>query len=196
LKTDADNSMQMDKDITKAFTSVIDLLNQNKIPYMIVGSVASMIYGEPRLTHDMDIVVQVFPEDAKHLLNIFNTDAFTCPPLQTIQEKIQRKGQFNIIHFESMYKIDLILSRNSLHDIEEFKRRKKMPFWEDTEAFIATPEDIIIKKLEFYRKGKSEKHLRDIASILLHTTVDQEYLDKWIKTLSLQTEWGKVIASS
>jgi hypothetical protein len=184
--------MSQDKDITKAFVSVVNLLNQNQIPYMIVGSVASMIYGEPRLTHDMDMVIQVEQDEAKQLAAIFSSEEFYCPAVDQIQQEIKRKGQFNIVHQETMYKVDLIICKNSLHDSEEFKRRKKLPFWENTEAFIATPEDIIIKKLEFYRKGKSEKHLRDIASMLLHTSVDQPYLDKWIQTLSLQNEWQQI----
>ncbi len=184
--------MILDRDITKPFAEFIQLLNRNEIPYMIVGSVASIIYGEPRLTHDMDLVIQVQEEESGNLARIFLSDEFYCPDENIIRQEIRRKGQFNIVHNPTMYKFDMIICKSSLYDQEAFKRRTKILFWENTQAVVSTPEDVIIKKLEFYRKGKSEKHLRDIASILRNTEVDQKYIDKWIATLSLQEQWKKM----
>jgi len=88
-------------------------------------------------------------------------------------------------------KIDIILKKISEHSIEEFARRKKMEFWKGFEAFVAAPEDVIIKKLEFYRMGGSEKHLTDIRGIVAETPLDNQCLGGWIFKLSLQQEWEK-----
>jgi hypothetical protein len=177
--------------MVEVYLSFIQRLEKNSIDYMVVGSIASSVYGDPRLTHDLDIVVKLELEDAGIFERIFPENEYYCPPTDVIAQEIKKSGQFNLIHHESGYKMDVILVRKVLHDTEEFKRRQKVPFWKGQSVFMATPEDIIIKKLEFYRKGGSEKHLRDIASILRHTEVDNPYLDKWIATLALQNEWKK-----
>lgn len=178
------------------FLLFIQALEKNEIPYMVVGSIASSAYGDPRLTHDLDIVVKIEPGDAKLFPKIFPEKDYYCPALETIEAEIKRGGQFNLVHHESGYKFDLIVSKNKLHDSEQFKRRQKKYFWNDQDVFMATPEDVILKKLEFYKMGHSEKHIRDIESILRNTPVDQLYLDHWISTLSLQTEWQKVKKSN
>lgn len=75
--------------------------------------------------------------------------------------------------------------------MKNLSEKKRVCFWEETHAFIASPEDIIIKKLSYYREGYSEKHLRDIRGILLNTEIDKEYLNKWLQELKLETEWKK-----
>ncbi len=97
----------------------------------------------------------------------------------------------NLIHHESGLKIDIMLRKMSEHSIEEFGRRKKIEFWNGFEAFVASPEDIIIKKLEYYRMRGSEKHLTDIRGIVAETSLDNEYLSRWLTKLSLQQEWQK-----
>ena len=71
----------------------------------------------------------------------------------------------------------------------EFDRKRKIPIWEDTEVFLASPEDVIIKKLDYYRQGGSGKHIKDIRGILAETKVDEEYLQHWITKLNLTQSW-------
>ena len=183
----------MDRNLmVEVYLSFIQRLEKNSLDYMVVGSIASSAYGDPRLTHDLDIVVKLEHEDAGIFPRIFPESEYYCPPVDVIAQEIKSSRQFNLIHHESGYKMDIILMRKVLHDTEEFKRRQKIPFWKGQTVYMATPEDVIIKKLEFYRKGGSEKHLRDIASILRHTEIDTAYLNKWIATLALQDQWTKV----
>ncbi len=187
----------MNSELLQFFKRVLQKLEETQISYMVVGSVASMIYGEPRLTHDLDLVFDIFPKDVEKLSKIFSSDeGFYCPPNEVLKSEVVHRGQFNIIHFVSGVKVDFMVRKESPFAIEEFSRRKKIAMFKDFELFIASPEDIIIKKLDFYRMGGSEKHLKDIRGMLAETEVDMIYLNKWLSELSLEKEWGKVTPSS
>jgi len=173
------------------FHSIIQKLEENQIQYMVVGSIAAMIYGEPRLTHDMDLVIDVALKDATKFESIFPGSEFYCPPPEVLVSEIIHRGQFNLIHHETGLKVDCIVRKETEHAKSEFQRRRKAPFWQGFEVMIASPEDIIIKKLDFYREGGSEKHLTDIRGILAQTNIDEAYLQGWISKLGLTNEWKK-----
>lgn len=173
----------------QTFFEVLKKLEDTHISYMVVGSMASITYGEPRMTHDLDVVIHISPKDAQKLELIFPYSTFYCPPLELMQAEIVHQGQFNLIHHDSGLKIDLVIRKNTEHAICEFSRKRRVPFWQGSEVFLASPEDIIIKKLEYYRLGGSEKHLKDIRGILAETELDEVYLTGWIEKLSLNKEW-------
>jgi len=179
------------QNLIETFFSVIQKLEEKEIPYMVVGSIASMIYGEARLTRDMDLVIDILPSDAKKLEALFPLEQFYCPPLEVMQAEIVHRGQFNLIHHETGLKIDLMVRKATEHSVTEFERRRKTPFWEGHEAYVASPEDVILKKLDFFRQGGSEKHLHDIRGILAETPADEAYLHSWIEKLGLAKEWKK-----
>lgn len=180
------------QNIASTFMFLLKILENNNIEYMIVGSVASMIYGEPRLTHDMDLVLNVLPGDASKIESILSTEDFYCPPLEVLRSEITHRGQFNLIHHESGLKIDLMIRKDTPHAKCEFLRKTKTPFLGGSTVFVATPEDIIIKKLDYYRQGGSEKHINDIRGILSQTQIDLNYLNLWLEKLNLIKEWEKV----
>jgi hypothetical protein len=180
------------QNLIETFFSVIQKLEEKEIPYMVVGSVASMIYGEARLTRDMDLVIDILPSDAKKLESLFPVEQFYCPPLEVMQAEIVHRGQFNLIHHDTGLKIDLMVRKATEHSVTEFERRQKTPFWEGHEAYVASPEDVILKKLDFFRQGGSEKHLHDIRGMLAETPMDEAYLHSWIEKLGLAKEWGRV----
>lgn len=173
------------------FREILEKFETERIPYMVVGSLSSIVYGEPRMTKDLDIVIDIQAQDAGKIEKLFPLDGFYCPPSEVLKAEIVSRGQFNLIHHESGLKIDVMIRKKSPHAIEEFNRRQKISFWKNFEAWLATPEDIIIKKLEFYREGGSEKHLSDIRGILANSEVNQEYLKGWVLQLGLQAEWLK-----
>lgn len=179
------------EDLFSSFLAVTQKLEAAEIPYMIVGSIASMTYGEPRMTHDLDLVVQVLPKDASKFEQIFPEDEYYCPPEEIVKPEILRCGQFNLIHHETGLKIDLVIRKNSEHAKTEFSRRKKITLWQGAEAYMASPEDVILKKLEYFREGGSQKHLQDIRGILAQTEIDEPYLQGWIAKLGLQKEWAQ-----
>jgi hypothetical protein len=176
------------------FLAVLEKLETAGIPYMVVGSIASMIYGEPRLTHDMDLVVEVLPADARKFTLLFDNEDFYCPPPEVLRAEVVQHGQFNLIHNGSGLKVDLMVRKNTPRAEEEFQRRSLKPFAGKREVFLASPEDVIISKLEFHRMGGSEKHITDIRGIMAYTALDHAYLDRWINRLGLTEYWAKVKA--
>jgi hypothetical protein len=178
--------------IMTVFQDVLSRLEEAQIPYMVVGSLSSIVYGEPRMTKDMDIVIDVPAQDASKFEFNFPFSGFYCPPADILKDEIVNRGQFNLIHHESGLKIDVIVRKQSPHSIEEFKRRQKISFWKGFEAYIASPEDVIIKKLDYYRQGGSEKHIVDIRGILASSEIDQEYLYKWLSQLGLIDHWKRI----
>ncbi len=174
------------------FSSVIKKLEREGVPYMVVGSLASIVYGEPRMTHDMDLVIDILPENAAKFRVLFPDEKFYCPPTEILNPEVTNRGQFNLIHHETGIKIDIIIRKNTDHSRAEFARRQKVPFWDGNEAYLVSPEDLIIKKLSFYREGGSEKHLRDIRGVMSESDIDGEYLQHWIQELRLTPEWEKL----
>lgn len=182
----------MAEDMFAAFAEVTRKLESAGIPYMVVGSVAAMLYGEPRLTKDIDLVIDLLPGSAQRLVELFSPDEFYCPPVEAVSAELAERGQFNLIHRAIGVKIDLIIRKDTEHARTEFARRRKEPLWEDCDAFMASPEDVIIKKLEYFREGGSEKHLRDIRGILVQCELDSSYLQHWVAQLHLEREWARV----
>jgi hypothetical protein len=172
------------------FSEVLRCLDENQIPYMVVGSIASIVYGETRLTKDMDLVVDIPPAVIRNLATIFPTPEYYCPPLEVLQDEHLRRGQFNILHPASGLKVDFVFRKPTPHGEMEFSRRKQIELWPGLQVFIASPEDVIIKKLEYFKEGGSPKHLMDIRGILAITDLDRSYLEEWVTKLGLATEWS------
>ncbi len=180
------------KSMLEVFKEVIEILQDQNIEYMVVGSIASMIYGEPRLTRDMDIVVELQPSTVLSLSTFFPGNFYYLPPHEILSQEVVNRGQFNILHLETMLKVDVMIRKESKHAKEEFSRKVKKAFLPDFEVFVATAEDIIIKKLHYFREGQSQKHIEDIRGILANTEIDQKYLDKWVHDLGLTHEWKNI----
>ena len=174
------------------FEQVIRSLETLGIPYMVTGSVAAMLYGEPRLTNDMDVVLALAPRHVDPLIRAFSSDAYYTPPREAILDAIRHRGQFNIIHVGSGSRADLILRKDSEFASEEFSRRQPMPFAAGLDSQSATPEDVILAKLMYYRSAHSEKHLTDIAGMLrvVGATLDFGYLQSWVGRLGCDREWA------
>lgn len=160
------------------------------IPYMVTGSVASMAYGEPRLTNDIDIVAAIEERHIAGLLSVFTADEYYISD-EMIREAIRHHGQFNIIHPASGLKVDMIIKQDTLFDRSRFGRLRRIHPAESYQANFSAPEDVIIKKMEFYREGGSEKHLRDITGILKVSKkeVDLDYVSEWADRLGLTDIW-------
>ena len=177
------------------FEIFVGRLNGMGIRYMITGSVASIFYGEPRLTHDIDFVVEFGVEDAAKFANAFPDAEFYCPPPEVVRIEARRpyRGHFNLIHHETGFKADIYVSgEDKLHlwalDNRVSADINGVVFW------LAPVEYVIIRKLEFYREGGSDKHLRDIRSIISFSPdrIDYKLLLEKIRDLSLEKEWAFV----
>jgi hypothetical protein len=162
------------------------------VEYMVTGSVAGMIYGEPRLTHDVDVVVVLAPGEVDRLAAAFPDQEFYFPPREVVFVEVQRgqRGHFNIIHHETGFKADIYVAGDDpLHAWAMQKRRaltvSGQTFW------LAPPEYVIVRKLEYYREGGSAKHLEDIRKMLTHSddAIDRTDLERHIDTLGLRPQW-------
>lgn len=165
------------------------------VAYMVSGSVAVIIYGEPRLTHDVDLIVVLDREHIARLSEVFPPAEFYCPPTEVIELEAAReqRGHFNIIHHETGFKADVYLSgRDPLH-AWGLARARQLEV-EGQVFVVAPPEYVIVRKLEYYREGGSEKHLRDIRSMLDTSpdAIDRVELEKQIATRGLQEAWRGV----
>ncbi len=174
--------------------SVVDFLERESVPYRIVGSIASIIYGEPRFTNDVDILVDLPESKIDLLCHQFSPPDYYVSP-DAAREAIAARKQFNIIHLPSGFKADLILTIDTEFgrlDISQGRRIASQGFFN---ALFASPENVILKKLIFFQRGGSDKHLRDCASILLvqGSEIDQEYLRYWSEKLRVAEEL-KIVA--
>lgn len=173
-------------------------LSRSNIPYMVTGSVASMIYGEPRVTHDIDLVVELQIKDVSGLKALFGQEQFYCPPEEAIKTEISRAadGHFNIIHHASGFKADIYpAGKDELHKWA-MARRQKINV-DDCDIWIAPPEYVIIRKLEYYKEGGSVKHLSDIKRLLEVSgdILDTSALKEKIAKYDLSAEWEKMLST-
>ena len=173
---------------------VIKVLDDLGITYMLVGSFASSAYGEPRLTQDIDIVVELRPEHVEGLCRAFPPGQYYVSP-PAIEEAIRQGGQFNVLHPRSGTKIDFLMARKDAWGRAQVVRRQSTRLLPDRDVFVACPEDIIIGKMEYYRRGGSEKHLRDITGILKVSgeQVDRQYVSHWAEQLGLTDIWQAIL---
>lgn len=111
-----------------------------------------------------------------------------------IRQAIDHQRQFNIIHPASGLKIDVIIKKDTPFDESRFKRVRRIYPAESYQANFASPEDVIVKKMQFYKEGGSEKHLRDITGILKISgdIVDRGYIIEWARLLNLIEIWDAV----
>lgn len=163
--------------------------------HMVSGSVAAIYYGEPRLTNDVDIIVFLRREDVRRVIAAFPPEEFYCPPMEVIEAERGRdqRGHFNLIHHDTGFKADIYLTgRDELH-AWGFSQAVTADLDGDTLIF-APPEYVIVRKLQFFREGGSQKHLRDIHRMLLGLGDDwpRVTLLEMIRTHRLEPEWALV----
>ena len=178
------------------FRAFINPLEIQKIPYFVTGSIASIFYGEPRLTHDIDIVIHLNSTEALRFPSFFPLEQFYCPPEEVIQIESRRKpyGHFNLIHHKSGFKADIYPDAGDVLHKWAFQNRKRIEFAKDFEMWLAPAEYVIIRKLEYFREGGSDKHLQDITKMLSQPEValNLEFLESEIKNRGLQQAWDTI----
>jgi hypothetical protein len=170
----------------------LEPLERLALPYCITGSVAASVYGEPRLTADIDIVLLLGVRDLAALRAAFPETEYYVPPDETLRLEIARsaRGMFNLIHHASQFKADIYLAaRDPLHAWAlEHRRRITL---QGGGAWVAPPEYVIVRKLEYLREGGSDKHVRDIRYILAATTIDRAFVESEVSRLGLAGQWQR-----
>jgi hypothetical protein len=173
---------------------VVEVLESAGIKYMLAGSVASMAYGEPRMTQDVDVIAALRYGDIAALCRQFPFPEYYVSE-EAARRAIATGGQFNIIHPSSGNKVDMVMAQPTAWGDSEMARRQRVKVFPDLEPYLASPEDVIIGKMLYYQEGGSEKHTRDITGILRMRKgmVDHSYIEKWARELGLSDIWRSIL---
>ena len=163
---------------------VISRLETAHIPYMLTGSVAANYYGVPRMTRDIDLVIEVSPHEAGRLTKLFRADFYIEP--DAVERAANERLMFNAIHMTLIVKVDFIVRKDSEYRHEEFRRRRCVMI-DGVATHIVAPEDLIISKLDWARDTRSEVQMTDVRNLLdAVPDLDHEYLMRWIGHLGLE----------
>jgi len=168
------NELEIVRDISQK-------LQELQIPFMLTGSMALSYYAQPRFTRDIDLVVSLVPGDVARLVQSFEKEYYVSQ--EAAVEAARGRTQFNLIHFESVIKVDCIVRKDTEHARTEFDRRRAITIG-GIATFVVSKEDLILAKLSWAKASRSEVQMGDVKN-LLATGWDREYLEPWAAKLGL-----------
>ena len=175
-----------DQEMTAILQEVTSRLDAESIPYMLAGSFAMLYYALPRMTRDIDLVVQLDQKDAERIYELFCKDYYVS--LDAIKEAIHTLRVFNIIHEAAVIKIDFFVIPREGFFGSEFSRRTKVNLLGKAISLIS-PEDLVISKLMWARDAGSAQQMADVANLLMSLqNLDRSYIEAWVAQLGLE-EW-------
>lgn len=177
--------MQNELDIVRDVSQRLDAAN---FSYMLTGSMAMNYYAQPRMTRDIDVVVALRPEDAARVVNLFHPDYYVSR--EAVDSSIAHQSLFNLIHNESVIKVDCIIRKQTAYRLNEFNRRQRITV-RDFVTWIVSKEDLILSKLFWAKDSHSEAQLRDVKN-LLSTGFDRDYIEQWTAELGLGKLWQEM----
>lgn len=172
-------------------------LNRAGIEYMVTGGLAAVVYGHPRLTLDVDLVIRLSAREVAGFAALWPQPEFDSPPTAVIEEEGRRAalGHCNVIHNESMMRADVYFAGSDELAAWALQRRAVRHVQGEAVQF-APIEYVIVNKLRYFQMGGSDRHLRDVGRMLAVSgpDVDRVALDGWITRLGLAGEWTKARA--
>jgi hypothetical protein len=151
------------------------------IAYMLTGSVALSYYAEPRMTRDVDLVVELADRDPKAIVALFAPDYYVSE--DDVGHAIAARAMFNVLHLAKVVKLDFIVRKDTAYRLREFERRRRVAL-PGFEAWIVSREDLILSKLAWAKESGSELQMRDVRA-LLAAEVDEAYLRDCAADLSV-----------
>jgi len=179
----------MQGDSTQVTLFVTQTLERLGIPYAVSGSLASSVHGVMRSTLDVDIVADMHLEHIQPMVAALSKDFYADDEM--IRDAIEHQSSFNLIHYETAFKVDIFIRKSRAFDQMQLERRRMSVITTDPEqsVYITSPEDVILSKLEWYRMGGevSDRQWRDILGVLKTRSgeLDLDYLHKWAKELKV-----------
>ena len=169
---------------------VTERLHKAKILYMISGSMASNYYSIPRMTRDIDIVIELAKLDVERFIKLFQKDFYIDE--QVVKDELKIQGMFNVIHNKFVIKVDFIYRKSSDFQDSTFKRRKKVMI-EHVPMYFISVEDLVLAKLLWARDSLSELQLNDVRNLLkLVKNLEIAYIDEWVHKLNIRDIYKKV----
>ena len=173
------NHKKEQNDVLGDFTKRLDKIG---VEYMLTGSMALAHYAVPRMTVDIDIVVNILPENIDKFIAEFENDYYI--PTGRARRAIEQKGMFNLLNNQTILKIDCVVLKENEFDKNAFSRRQKVDYAGDFDVWIISKEDLILSKLNWAKKSGSERQMLDVASII-RNGYDKNYVEKWAKKLGV-----------
>lgn len=158
------------------------------IAYMLTGSMAMNYFALPRMTRDIDVVVALEPGDGARVVRLFSPDYYVSR--EAVDSSIACRSLFNLIHHESVIKVDFIVRKPTEYRLTEFDRRQRIRI-EGFETWIVSKEDLILSKLFWARDSHSELQMRDVLN-LVATGCDRDYIQRWTQELGVAELWKEV----
>ena len=171
------------------FRRIVAKLDRAGVRYMLTGSFAGAYHGSPRATQDIDLVIDADEAQVRAFVQSLPSAEHYADESAAL-EAFRDKTQFSVIDLATGWKIDLIVRKSRPFSVEEFGRRRAVDF-DGTTLSVATPEDLIIAKLEWAHHGESTRQVEDVAAILKLRVADLDaaYLRRWVAELGLGPEW-------
>ena len=179
---------------------VLGVLDRMEIPYLAGGSVASSVHGISRPTLDLDIVADLRPDQTEEFAALLQPDFYV--DVAMIRDALSRRRSFNVIHYQSSFKVDVFPLRDDEYSRLSFARRRfeqcRSFGLEPLECAVATAEDTILRKLEWYRAGgeTSERQWNDLRGVLKVSgpRLDLAYLRQWAPYLKVEDLLERLLA--
>lgn len=160
------------------------------IPYMVTGSMAANFYTVPRMTRDIDLVIELSERDVNRVTGLFQQEYYIDRDM--VQRAVRDRAMFNMIHNALVVKVDCIVRKETEYRREEFARRREVSVAGQM-VFIVSPEDLILSKLDWAKESRSQMQLDDVLNLLRSVQgLDTEYLNRWADRLGLTTLYQEV----
>lgn len=175
-------------DVLKDFTSRLEKLG---LAYMLTGSMALSHYAIPRMTADIDIVIELSSDDLPKFIKEFEDDYYI--PQNSARNAVSRKSMFNVLNQQSIVKIDCVIRKDSDFQKELFSNRFRVNYADNFDLWIISKEGLILSKLNWAKNTRSEMQMRDVASIL-RNGYDEDYVRSWAKKLEIEDILDECIA--
>lgn len=170
--------------------SVCRRLDHAGMPYMLTGSLAAHFYAVPRMTRDIDIVIEIMNLEVNKVFRVFQDDFYIAK--DSIFEAIKFETMFNVIHNNSGFKVDFIIRKDMPYRNIEFQRRRQIEF-DGVKIWIVSPEDLIISKLYWAKDSFSDLQIKDVRNLMgAIKNLDLKYINQWVLQLNLNEVYAKV----
>ncbi len=183
------------KDPRHLLIEVSNILQRLKIPYIITGGIAVLVWGRPRFTADIDIVVELKFENINNLVKtLLLLGKANYIDKDMVKNALDHGGEFNFIHGETGIKVDFWVLKKTPFELSRMKRKVAKSIL-NKKVYFVSPEDLILSKLQWYRQSQSSRHMEDAESVfkISGKKLDMEYLKQWARKLGVLNNLNKLI---